>query len=78
MSLEALEKDYVIALENLASALGLKYEEIAGFCGGVADGGFGARRLKEFFRTPEVSEMLDKIACISEEYHNELLQPKTC
>jgi hypothetical protein len=70
MNLEILEKGYRDALERLAGMLGVGYTELASFCGEVEDGAFGARRLKEFFKTPPVSETLDSIVRISDEYRH--------
>lgn len=68
MCREILRKDYQDALKRLAGMLSLQYGEIHNFCGDVEDAAFGARRLKEFFRVPEVVETLDNIVRISEEY----------
>ena len=65
---ETLRKNYGDALKKLAEMLSLQYEEVLNFCGQVQDGAYGARRLKEFFRGPDVVEQLDSIVRISEEY----------
>ncbi len=68
MCQDMLKKSYDVALEKLAEMLNLQYQEIANFCGEIQDGAFSARRLKEFFKGPEVAEQLDYIVKISEEY----------
>jgi hypothetical protein len=73
VSAELLHRDYTMTISKLASTLGLEYEELAGFCGSIEDGHFSARRLKEFFKAPEIAEMLDLLAEISERYRNETL-----
>ncbi len=72
MSAERLHRDYEMTINKLASTLGLEYEELVGFCS-IEDGDFCARRLKEFFKAPEIAEMLDLLAQISERYRNETL-----
>lgn len=74
LSIEDLSRNYTVALSKLASALGVEYDELFNFCGSIADGAFGARRLKEFFRNPEISEMLDQIVAISEQYRHTTLE----
>lgn len=68
MHQETLKKNYDDALERLAEMLSLQYGEVLNFCGQVQDGAYGARRLKEFFRGPDVVEQLDSIVRISDEY----------
>lgn len=70
MSIDVLEGAYAAALRKLASALGLAYQEVANFCGDIGDGAFGAQRLKEFFKAPEVIGILDQIVTISEQYRS--------
>jgi hypothetical protein len=77
VSLESLRRDYEAVMNQLASALGLEYKELAGFLGGIENGSFGARRLKEFFRSTEIVRLLDRLAEISDQYRNETLPGKT-
>lgn len=68
MPQDILRRSYEETLSELASVLGLDYEEISGFCGGIEDGCPGAQRLKEFFRSPEVTDLLDRLVELSEQY----------
>lgn len=68
MCRDNLKKDYEDALGKLADMLSLDYGEIHNFCGDVEDAAFGARRLKEFFKGPDVVQALDSIVRISDEY----------
>ncbi|HHX28637.1 MAG: hypothetical protein ACOX5Q_09840 [Bacillota bacterium] len=78
MPAERLQEDYAATISKLASTLGLEYEELVDFCGSIEDGGFVARRLKEFFKAPEITEILDRIAQISEQYRKETLSYDFC
>lgn len=66
--MDVLQREYQDALEKLAGMLNLRYSEVANFFGGIEDGAFGARRLKEFFKGSQISDILDLIVRISEEY----------
>ena len=68
MGEDRLKQSYDEALVRLAGMLSLQYGEVHNFCGDVGEGAWGARRLKEFFRVPEVVEQLDSIVRICEEY----------
>lgn len=67
VQLESLRQSYDKAISRLASILGLEYQEVQGFIGDLGDA-WGARRMKELFRDPDVQEQLDAIIKISEEY----------
>ncbi|MGE5578447.1 MAG: hypothetical protein ACM3WU_00255 [Bacillota bacterium] len=68
MQLDSLRQSYDKALSRLASILGLEYGEIQRFIGDLADAAWGAQRMKELFKAPDVQEQLDSILKISEEY----------
>lgn len=67
MQLDSLRQSYDKALSRLASLLDLEYHQIQGFVGDLGDA-WGARRMKELFKDPDVQEQLDAILRISEEY----------
>ena len=66
--IDDIKQNYDAALERLAVTLSLEFGEVHNFVGDVSDGAWGARRLKELFKGPDVHEQLDSIVKISEEY----------
>lgn len=70
MHVEEIKQNYDAALGKLAETLSLEFGEVHNFVGDVSDGAWGARRLKELFKGPEVHEQLDSIVRISEEYQS--------
>jgi len=78
LSLGLLRRDYEATLNELASAVGLDYEELARFCGDIENGSYGALKLKEFFKAPEIIDMLDRLAELSDQYRKKALPAKTC
>lgn len=68
MTEEEMKRIYNAALEQLAEAMNLKPAEVSRFCGDIEKGDWGARRLKEFFKNPNVVGILDRVIELSENY----------
>jgi hypothetical protein len=73
VSLDLLRRDYEATINELAAALGLDYEELVGFCGSIENGCHGIRRLKEFFTAPEITDLLDRLVDLSNQYRKKVL-----